>query len=212
VREFETFTSNFRLLPEGQAVGESWREPRLLALDGYLALAIRFAGCTFDNGLYRFHDATSGRRAASWIAAAFPQFTKQACPFGYDWLGRQFSVDLDRMQDGQPLVLMLEPGTGLALEVPYTFRGFHEEFFEEKEAALAASFFAEWAAVNFTLLPLQARDCLGYKVPLFLGGEDDVDNLGVVDLDVYWSMSAQLITTTRGLPPGTSMGQVGSAD
>jgi Domain of unknown function (DUF1851) len=75
-------------------------------------------------------------------------------------------------------------------------------------SALAASFFASWARANPELLPLGAMQCAGYKVPLFLGGKDSVDNLEIVDLEVYWSLSGQLREGTMVLPPGTSVRQV----
>lgn len=121
VRMFERFLEGFQLLPPKQVTGVTWQEPRLLSADGYAALADRFAGCSFENGLYRLHDATSGPRALTWIADAFPEFASRACPFGYDWLGRQFAIDTGRQQAGQPLVLLLEPGTGEGLEIPLTF-------------------------------------------------------------------------------------------
>jgi len=83
---FEVFASNFRLLPAGQVAGEPWRDPRLLSLADYPELAARFAGCSFENGLYRLQDARTGPQGEAWIAEAFPQFASRACPFGYDWL------------------------------------------------------------------------------------------------------------------------------
>ncbi|MEU0792390.1 T6SS immunity protein Tdi1 domain-containing protein [Amycolatopsis sp. NPDC005961] len=34
--------------------------------------------------------------------------------------------------------------------------------------------------------------CAGYQVPLFLGGADVVENLEEFDLEVYWSLCAQM--------------------
>jgi hypothetical protein len=104
--------------------------------------------------------------------------------------------------------LLLEPGTGEALEIPFSFARFHEQLDELREPALAASFFASWARANPEVLPLGAMQCAGYKVPLFLGGKDSVDNLEIVDVEVYWSLSGQLCERTRVLPPGTSVTQV----
>jgi hypothetical protein len=200
------FEDEFRLLPAKQVAALAWQEPRLMAVDGYLELADRFAGCSFENGLYRLHDATSGPLALSWIAEAFPEFAGRVCPFGYDWLGRQFAVDAGRQQAGRPLVLLLEPGTGQALEIPRQFADFHsEELVQHRDAALASGFFEDWADAQGAVLPLAQGDCVGYRVPLFLGGRDTVDNLELLDLDVYWTLCAQLRRGTRHLPPGTSV-------
>jgi hypothetical protein len=127
---FELFASNFRLLPSGQAGGDTWNDPCLVSLTGYEELAAEFAGCSFENGLYRFHDARTGPRGERWIAGAFPEFASCACPFGYDWLDRQFAVDAGRKERDEPLVLVLEPGTGEALEVPFSSSSFYENLAE----------------------------------------------------------------------------------
>jgi len=45
--------------------------------------------------------------------------------------------------------------------------------------------------------------CLGNRKPLFLGGTDELWNMELSDLDVYWHVVGQLVRKTRGLPLGT---------
>jgi hypothetical protein len=156
---FEAFAGRFPAVPAGQVPGSVWRDDRLLTVAGYRELAGMFAGVTFGNGLYRLHDVETGPRGAAWIAESFPRFASRACPFGYDWLGRQFAVDWGRRAGSEPLVLLLEPGTGEALEVPFSFAQFHEQLDELREPVLAGSFFASWAAANPQSLPLGAMQC-----------------------------------------------------
>jgi Domain of unknown function (DUF1851) len=202
---FERFLASFRLVAS-DARGEPWKDWRLMAARGYSELAGQFAGRSFEDGLYRLHDRRTGEQGEAALGEAFTEFRGRACPFAYDWLGRQFALDTDRAEGGEPLVLLLEPGTGETFEIPLSFAAFHEQLFELKEPALAASFFSEWAQVNPTLVPLGRGDCVGYTIPLFLGGSDTVDNLEVIDLDVHWSLSSQLRAATSDLPPGTSIG------
>jgi hypothetical protein len=201
---FESFASSFALLPVDQAPGSPWLDSRLASVAGYSELAGRFAGCTFENGLYRLHDAGTGPQSAGLLAEAFPEFASRACPFAYDWLGSQFALDSGRVQDGEPLVLLLEPGTGEALELPMSFAGFHEQLHDYREPALAAEFFSSWAQANAHRLPLRPSECVGYRVPLFLGGADALDNLEVSDLDVYWTLCGQLRQGT--MSPGSAGG------
>jgi hypothetical protein len=203
---FERFAAHFALLPAHQAAGVPWRDPRLTSAAGYSELAERVAGCTFENGLYRMHDAQTGPRSSALVAEAFPEFAARACPFAYDWLGSQFALDSGHFEDGEALVLILEPGTGEALEVPLSFAAFHEQLHDYREPALAAEFFSAWAQANPSRVPLQANECVGYRVPLFLGGKDTVDNLEAGDLEVYWSLCGQMRQSTRHLPPGTQIG------
>jgi type VI secretion system (T6SS) immunity protein Tdi1 len=208
---FGRFIASFQVEPPGQRAGAPWADDRLLGIAGYRELAGRSAGCSLENGLYRIHDAVTGPQAASQIDDAFPRFASRACPFGYDWLGRQFAADSGRREGGEPLVLFLEPGTGEALEIPFTFAAFHEELDALREPALASNFFANWAEANPQCVPLSATQCAGYKIPLFLGGQDTVENLEVIDIDVYWSLSGQLRSGARVLPPGMSIGRVDRA-
>jgi hypothetical protein len=187
----------------------SWEEPRLLDVPGYAEFARRFAGCAFEGGLYRIHDAASGPRALSWVRDAFPGRAGTLYPFAFDWLGRQFAVDWARVENGEPLILLIEPGTGQLLEIPCTFTSFHdEELVDDPEAALLPSAFADWAETSPGALPIGFTQCVGYRKPLFLGGKDEIDNLEVVDIVVYWPLVAQLIAATAKLPDGTAVGRV----
>ena len=151
------------------------------------------------DGAYRRHRPEDVARFTDLAIEAFPEFEGRIECFGADWLGRQFATDRLRVADGEPQVIMLEPGTGEALEIPVDQHAFHdEELVQEPDAAAAYSFFTQWAASGGTK---PAYDqCVGYKQPLYLGGADDLGNLELVDFEVYWSISAQLLAKIRGLP------------
>jgi hypothetical protein len=88
------------------------------------------------------------------------------------------------------------------LQIPSNLKTFHERvLIESGEAALSIDFYKKWKASGGSA-PLYDQ-CIGYQKPLFLSGIDDVANLEVSDIDVYWRMMGQLIEQTRGLPPGT---------
>jgi hypothetical protein len=57
-------------------------------------------------------------------------------------------------------------------------------------------------------LPLKASECVGYDIPLFLGGADEVPNLTRTDMGVYWSICGQLRNGTRNLPAGATISGV----
>jgi hypothetical protein len=209
---FERFRAEYAPLRDAAPAGPPWRHEWLTAVEGYLEFASEFAGASFDRGLYRVHDERSGAQALALIAEAFPEFAARVCPFGYDWLGGQVAVDTARVVAQQPQVLLLEPGTGEALEIPLSFAAFHDvELVEEADAALAKGFFETWSTANGDALPLGRGQCVGYRVPLFLGGQDDVENLEVSDVEVYWSICGQLRHGVQSLPPGTSVDEVGTS-
>ena len=108
-------------------------------------------------------------------------------------------------------MLLLEIATGQALEVPDTFLGFHEqELVDYADAALAVSFAEEWTSTGQRMPG--PDECVGYRVPLFLGGRDDVTNLELTDAEVYWSVTGQLVRQVQNLPPGTPIGSVTMED
>jgi hypothetical protein len=145
--------------------------------------------------------------AGVFIAQAFPGFSTRVEAFAYDWLGRIFALDPARLEEGLPSVLMFEPGTGQALEIPCNLLTFHEnELNNFREEALAASFYGQWLARNGAAP--RHDQCVGYKKLLFLGGTDVIENLKLSDLDVYWTLSGQLIRKTHGLPPGTRISNI----
>lgn len=159
------------------------------------------------DGAYRQHRPEDVARFTELAADAFPEFRARVECFGADWLGRQFAIDRGRIVDGEPQVLMLEPGTGEALEIPVGRNAFHEEeLAQEPEGAVAYSFFQQWQAEGGAR-PGYSQ-CVGYKRPLYLGGADDMTNLELVDFDVYWTISAQLLAQVRDLPPGARIDAV----
>ncbi|RQS03526.1 DUF1851 domain-containing protein [Burkholderia sp. Bp9002] len=171
---------------------------------GYLPLDElfdRFGGGAFNNGIYRIANSTSARQLTETVSVAFSEFSGRIVCFAFDWLGRIFAVDSGRSVDGQRAVVMFEPGTGEALEVPCNLVSFHDgELIEYRDAALSENFFREWTASQRSP---SYFECVGYKRPLFLGGGDSIENLELIDMDVYWSISGQLIQKLRGTPAGT---------
>lgn len=177
---------------------------------GHKGKALEQEGVFLD-GAYRLHQAADIERFTDLARAAFPAFADRIECFGADWLGRQFAKDQDRKRGGQPLVLMLEPGTGEALEIPAIFTAFHEhELIEEPDAVAAAPFFREWLSAGGARPGYD--QCISYKEPLFLGGSDEIANLEVSDLDVYWTVAAQLLAEVRDLPEGTVINRVTVGD
>jgi hypothetical protein len=156
---------------------------------GWTRLMGSHGGSTFELGLYRLHSEESSETAREDLQEGFPQLRNEIDLFGYDWLGRQFGV---RRQVPRT-VLMFEPGSGQVLDIPTSFAEFHDsELVDFRNDALAADFFATWSSRHRDAVPLPFDQCVGYRIPLFLGGADDLDNLEVTDLSVYLSLSAQM--------------------
>lgn len=156
-------------------------------------------GSSFSRGLYRIMLSSERPEWNSLTLQAFPAFAGRLSCFAYDWLGRIFALDSGRLVEGLPGVVMLEPGTGQALEIPCHLASFHdEELIEFSDAALAVTFHQSWLSHGGS--PPAYGQCIGYLQPLFLSGKDEVVNLGARDMKVYWDISAQLIAKVRNIP------------
>lgn len=166
---------------------------------------------TLLDGAYRLHDSSDVARFTAFATEAFPDFTKRITCFGADWLGNQFATDEARIVDGDRQILLLEIGTGELLEIPVGLGTFHDGLLvQEPDAAVALGFFRDWLSVGGAAP--RYDQCVGYKVPLYLGGADNVSNLELSDFEVYWGVSAQLLAKSRALPNGTAIGDVTIGD
>jgi hypothetical protein len=143
-------------------------------------------------GAYRRLEGDEVEAIADEVAAAFPDFAGRIAIFGADWLGRVFATDSARGGE----VLLLEPGTGEALEIPVDLAEFEaSELVDNPDAALAWGFYQAWRDAGGAA-PGPGQ-CIGYRKPLFLGGADTPDNLELADLSVYWFVTAQVIAQLR---------------
>lgn len=152
-------------------------------------------GASVKGGLFRWFDARAAQQWEAFVHEAFPGLSGRVQPFGADWLGRQFALDATRRDaNGTPQVLLLDVGAGEVLEVPTSLRGFHEEeLVEYHDAALASTFYDEWRLASQDSEPLSLSECVGYEVPLFLGGQDASHNLRRTDAEVHWTLTGQLL-------------------
>jgi hypothetical protein len=194
---FDIFQQSF--LPDAEKVISDGQPPSPFPdIKGLSELLDKFGGLSFRHALYRVVQGSDLDEWKKRIALPFPEYAKRITCFGYDWLGRVFAVDTGRLEEAQPGVVMFEPGTGEVLEIPCNLETFHENGLKEfDEAALAIAFHDKWLTHGGT--EPGYGQCIGYKKPLFLGGLDEIENLEVSDIDVYWHISGQLIAKVRGL-------------
>lgn len=155
----------------------------------YHTFLAQLGGMQFGNGLFTAFAQTDIEKWTKIAEEAYPGLKGSMKLFGHDWLGRIFAVGLRKNRHN--LILMLEIGTGQALEIPCNLEDFlNEEMTRFTDACLAKSFYDEWRALG-NPAP-QYGQCAGYKIPLFLGGADDVTNIQTGDMEVYWGLLSQM--------------------
>lgn len=167
------------------------------------ALFNECGGASFDDGLYRIHTSLSSKYWANIVGKYFQKYVGKIVPFAYDWLGRQFALDTSR----KGLILMLDPATAEDFELQEDISTFHNQTLVEKDSVLSESLFKE-TLNSLGVKSINYKECVGYKVPLFLGGADAIDNYEVVDLEVYWEIACQIYHRIKDLPPGTKINSI----
>lgn len=161
------------------------------------------AGATFDKGLYRVHTFNGSLKWSLLIAEFFNDYANKIYPFGYDWMGRQFCS-----KTSGDMLFMFDPATGEAFELEQTIELLHDEdFVDDKDGMLASELF-ENLLHEKGLAGVKYNECFGYKIPLFLGGKDVIDNYEVQDMEVYWHIQNQLYKKVKDLPEGTKIGNI----
>ena len=203
---FDQFEKRFTLDPDG-----GQRTPITAAMPNtdLKDLLNRFAGASFNNGLYRIIDAQTVVQANAFIASAVPEHVGKLCPFGFDWAGNIFAVD---PRNPEADVVHYDLGTSDVATMPFTVLAFHDLHLlqDAEDGILSSNRYNQWLA-NGGQAPRYAQ-CVEYKVPLFLNGSPDLQNMAITDLEVYWHLTAQLINQARALNPGTRIGSVTMGD
>lgn len=170
-----------------------------------------YGGATFGAGAYRIHAPQRVRLWTALAVTAFPEARGRVLCFASDWLGRQFALATEAAGNGNPGVVLLDVSSGDVLHTDRDLRAFHDELLAtDPEPALAISLYAQWRASGGAIPG--PEQCVEPEVPYYLGGSEDLDNLVLTDMEVSWTIGAQLLSQTRGLEPGTEIRNVRATD
>lgn len=165
------------------------------------------AGKTFENGLYRIYPAGELSRRTKAVTAMYPKAVGKILVFAADWLGRQFALHFLEGKTSLPVVVCFEIGVAKVFTTDLPVIDFHNEaLIDSADAALAFSLYKKWRRKNKSAIT--PTRCVGYRVPLFLGGEDKVTNLHDIDMNVYVDVCGQLWRQVRNLPDGTPIDHI----
>ncbi|WP_269541330.1 hypothetical protein [Cerasicoccus fimbriatus] len=185
---FESFNQHYSVFKSKAFIKQDIT--KLPAVDQHFMECIALlGGKSYNYGLYQVFDEEGVLKETSILWEIIPKSRDRATAFGCDWLGRYFAIDADRMEDGLPLVLMVESDERVVYEVPLSVVNFHnQELVDDPENTLALSYFKAWR--NIAERDLELSECLGYKIPLYLGGSDDESNLEIVDRETYLKVTS----------------------
>ncbi len=197
----DAFLESFRRSGNDDTYLKQYNEAGMSALSNLPELRELFAklsGASFENGLFKIHTVGS---FYLWTEMAFEYFKKykgNSYCFAFDWVGRQYAVNYS---NGKTLILMLDPATAEVFELDGDIGSFLSDGIDDfKVDGLELEKFNTLTEV---FPDLKFGQCLGFKKFLFLGGQDEVSNLEVIDMEVYWELNYQIYAQTKGLPDGT---------
>lgn len=172
----------------------------------FLSVLNQLGGKSFNHGLFRVYRGDQLESRTEQLYRQFVAVAGQAIVFAADWLGRQFIIDFSEMKRGKPTVVCLEPGVPGSFCIDQPIGRFHNvDLVEHPDAVVAQALFNKWRERQNLDVPFD--QCAGYKIPLFLGGKDELDNLELVDMDVYLELCCQLWNKVKDLPEGTRIGE-----
>jgi hypothetical protein len=179
-------------------VASPWQDDTLVRVHGYAELSERFAGLSFDRGIYRLHDSVSGPRAQYLVQRCFPAHAGSRV-VGYDWHGRQYAVDVDRPTATGPAVVVLNPATGEARPVARDLVDLHDRVLASgRESVLEDALFTRWLSTTGTAR-LERDECVGLAAPA--AGAPTVGNLRLTTMERYWEACAPLRPASAELRP-----------
>ena len=155
-----------------------------------------FSGKEFGNGAFKVFKKEEIEKWTNIVWEMFPDFTMGFSIFGYDWLGRIYATDTIGN-----VIFVFDPGTNDVMDLLCEFSFFiNKTLPKNAKDILALKFYKKWLKKNDK--PAYSN-CVGYKVPLFLCGKDKIENCEETDMEVYWSILAQIVAKIREKTNGT---------
>lgn len=155
-----------------------------------------FSGKEFENGAFKVFKKEETEKWNNVVKEMFPNFSEQFLLFGYDWLGRFYATN-----EAENIIFVFDPSTNDIMDLENAFALFiNKTLLKNANDILALKLYKKYLKKNSKPV---FSNCVGYKVPLFLGGEDSLENFEESDMEVYWSISAQIIAQIREKANGT---------
>lgn len=194
-KTFDAFESFFKL-DVAPRPNSAWQHPTLLASAHYKEFAQEYAGATFNNGMYRVLDSESGPAMQEIITSALPpSASHEIVPFASDWLGRIYSIDPNEIKDGEPRVTLSEIEDLTSYVTPLSFLEFHNEgLLHYEEATVNLALHKEWIDSSGSEEIKNPYLCAGQIAPNALGGSCNVKNLKIIDMEVHWELTSQIVS------------------
>jgi hypothetical protein len=154
-------------------------------------LLARFGDALISNGAYGLLTAETAQKLTPVCLEFFPTFRGAVIVFARDWLSNLYGADFSRIQANKPIVVVFDINSGEAFNTHLDIHQFHETVaLDDPQMCFDVDLYQEWCQEQAPLTLITR--CVGYTIPLALGGADDLTNMAETDLEVYWSLTGQI--------------------
>ncbi len=171
----------------------------------YEELLLEFGGKSFDDGLYTIHTFEDSLKWSTIIPEIFPNFDNKILPFAHDWLGRQFCIPNTESQ----CIFMFDPAQPDDYVLDENLFDFHDNILANNKLENLSPDLFEKTLQYLNIRSISYDECLGYKIPSFLNGKDELSNYEKINLEFYWGFLNQIYQQVKDLPDGTRINNVG---
>ena len=156
-----------------------------------LELINKIGGRSYENGLVRIHTVDSSEYWTELVVEYFTEYQDKVHCFAYDWCARQFALG---HKNNELTIYMFDPSSGEVYELESDIISFFNvDLVKFRNDTLLEDDFK--SLVGSMILDL--NKVYGFKKSLFLGGEENLDNMELSDIEVYWEMCRQLYLKTQ---------------
>lgn len=146
------------------------------------------SGKSFFNGLYTIFKQEDIEKWNNIVGEYFPDYKGSFLVFAYDWMGKIYAVE-----NNSKMVIMFDPEEHACYAADMDIVKFHEELVNNTDGILSVNYFNQWFENNNKVI--KYGRCIGFKIPLSLGGKDELNNLEEIDMEVYWTITLDINST-----------------
>lgn len=163
----------------------------------YRDFMLQLGGRSFGNGLFHVFEPQKLNLWTEYVTDAFPEYKDRVSLFAYLWSGVILGIDRRTMK-----VTFFDIGCGETLPLPFGFTEFLDYRLPTAgEVLLEVSTYRQWLERTKEAVPYGS--CAGYKRPLYLSGEDTLENRELCNMEVYWGLFGQIYKKVKDSPEGT---------
>ena len=179
------------------------RSNSVAAVDAELleaGISVDVQGRSFNHGLIRFHSSASRPRWTEIIKDHIRLSPSETLPLFFDWEGKNIFY---HRESGR--TFFVDPSANDVDWLTQSIAELLDKVCSDEGPDILNEEDFEAARQHLGEPSLGFEECVGFVLPLFLGGSEEPSNREVADMEVYWEINRQLTEQTKDLRAGISI-------